>query len=623
LLGLKNARLIASRRCAVPFGTGWLAIDRASSQAPSAREKRPVSLSNISTLHAPRRAKMSFPVLSACAAGSRGGAAPAGSNESGHPQRSAARRVAAKQRRSAAVKARWWVRSRACIEYLPRNSAGLVAASRSEHERKECREGTKGELTIIRGGRHPTAIPALDGRPWRVGVRPHTMTPMPRDTAEPAKTSFGLTREEGDLYRKVILRLIPFIFVCYVLNYIDRVNVSFAKLQFQSDLGLNDASYGLGVGLFYIGYILFEIPSNLLLQRIGARKTITRIMCLWGVISMAMAFVSTPAQFYIARILLGAAEAGFFPGIVLYLTYWFPHELRGRVMSFFVLAIAVSGIIGGPASGFIMQHLAGAGGFKGWQWLFLIEGLLPVIMGIAAYFFLNDRPRDARWLTASEKEALTAKLAAQVDRGMHPPLRAFLHALRMPKLWVATFGYFSITWAGMVLNFWAPTIIQRSGIGNVFHVGLLSAVPYAVGACGMLLLCRNSDRSLERRWHFAAAAFIAAGAVLAIAPAASDWVMAVACLALLAVGYLSAIALFWTIPTRFLSETESAGSIAFISSVGQIGSLLAPTIFGFVTARTGNLAAGSYLVAAVLACGGLAVLSLKLAPVPTVTAKTA
>src|SRR5271170_573730 len=197
--------------------------------------------------------------------------------------------------------------------------------------------------------------------------------------------------DERRLYRKVVTRIIPFIFFCYVLNYIDRVNVSFAKLQFQGDLNLSDASYGLGVGLFYIGYILFEVPSNLVLQKIGARKTITRIMCLWGLISMAMAFVSSPLQFYLARILLGAAEAGFFPGVILYLTLWFPNRMRGRVMSFFVLAIAVSGIVGGPVSGLIMQHLGGVLGFANWQWLFLIEGMPPVAMGIMAFFVLNDR----------------------------------------------------------------------------------------------------------------------------------------------------------------------------------------------------------------------------------------
>jgi ACS family phthalate transporter-like MFS transporter len=422
----------------------------------------------------------------------------------------------------------------------------------------------------------------------------------------------GALPGERALYRKVILRIIPFIFVCYVLNYIDRVNVSFAKLQFQSDLHLTDATYGLGVGLFYIGYILFEVPSNLLLQRIGARGTIARIMVLWGVISMAMALVGSPLQFYLARICLGAAEAGFFPGIILYLTYWFPQRLRGRVMSFFVLAIACSGIIGGPASGWISQNMAGVQGLHGWQWLFLIEGALPIVMGVASLFRLDNRPQEAAWLTAAEQGVLAANLAAEAVPGHQTPLRAFVGALRQRRLWVATFGYFSITWAGTVLNFWTPSIIRGTGITSLWHVGLLSALPYAIGACGMLLLCRNSDRILERRWHFASAAFIAAVAVAAIAPASAATPVAVACLGLLAIGYLSATALFWTIPTSFLSETESAGSLAFISSVGQVGSLTAPAAFGWIRTETGSLAGGSALVAGVLVAGGLAVLSLRL-----------
>lgn len=419
------------------------------------------------------------------------------------------------------------------------------------------------------------------------------------------------SERERRLYAKVISRIIPFIFVCYVLNYIDRVNVSFAKLQFRSDLNLSDASYGLGVGLFYVGYILFEVPSNLILQKIGARKTITRIMCLWGLVSMAMAFVSTPAEFYLARILLGAAEAGFFPGVILYLTLWFPNRVRGRVMSYFVLAIAVSGMIGGPVSGLIMQHLGGLFGLKSWQWLFLIEGLLPVAMGVAAFFVLDDRPHDAAWLSNSEQDLLLANLSAEKLPDRHLGVRAFWVALRKPMLWIATSGYFAVTWAGMVLNFWSPTIIQRSGISNVLQVGLLSAIPYTVGALGMLALCHHSDRTLERHWHFFVAVFAAGCASVAIAFASQNPALAIVCLAVLAIGYLSAIALFWTIPTSFLSEQESAGSIAFISSVGQIGSLVAPVLFGYASDRTGNLLIGACLVAFVLFAGGAAVLSLK------------
>ena len=417
--------------------------------------------------------------------------------------------------------------------------------------------------------------------------------------------------DERGLYRKVIYRIIPFIFVCYVLNYIDRVNVSFAKLQFRGDLDLSDASYGLGVGLFYVGYILFEVPSNLVLQKIGARKTITRIMCLWGLASMAMAFVTSPLQFYLTRILLGAAEAGFFPGVILYLTLWFPERMRGRIMSFFILAIAVSGMVGGPVSGLIMQHLGGFLGWKNWQWLFLIEGMLPVAMGIAAFFVLNDRPRDANWLSAREKELLAANLAVGRRTDARSGTRAFLAALRQPMLWIATFGYFSVTWAGMVLNFWTPTIIHRSGVTNLLHIGLLSAIPYAVGAAGMLALCHHSDRRLERHWHFFAAVLFAACAAIAVGYASGNPTLAIACLSVLAIGYLAAIALFWTIPASFLSEAEAAGGIAFISSAGQIGSLIAPVVFGYVSDQTKSLTPGTCLVAAVLFAGGLAVLRLK------------
>jgi MFS transporter, ACS family, phthalate transporter len=408
----------------------------------------------------------------------------------------------------------------------------------------------------------------------------------------------------------VVYRIIPFIFVCYVLNYIDRVNVSFAKLQFQGDLQLSDASYGLGVGLFYVGYILFEVPSNLVLQRIGARKTIMRIMCLWGLTSMAMALVSTPLQFYLLRILLGAAEAGFFPGVILYLTFWFPDRMRGRIMSLFILAIAVSGMVGGPVSGLILQHLGGFLGLKNWQWLFVIEGVLPVMMGIAAFFVLDDRPHDARWLSAREKDLLLANLKLELRADGRSGTQAFLSALRKPVLWIASFGYFSVTWAGMVLNFWSPTIIQRAGVTNLQHIGLLSAVPYTIGALGMLALCHHSDRRLERRWHFFAAVFSAGCAAIAIAYASADWALAILCLSVLAIGYLSAIALFWTIPAGFLSEAESAGSIAFISSAGQIGSLIAPVLFGYVSGLTGNLTLGAGLVALVLFAGGYSVLNL-------------
>jgi ACS family phthalate transporter-like MFS transporter len=348
------------------------------------------------------------------------------------------------------------------------------------------------------------------------------------------------------------------------------------------------------------------------MQRIGARGTISRIMILWGLVSMSMALVRSPGEFYAARIGLGAAEAGFFPGVILYLTYWFPQRVRGRVLSYFVLAIACSGVIGGPLSGWISGHMAGVMGLRSWQWLFVIEGLLPVVMGLLALRQLSNGPLEAAWLTDAERHVLLANLAKEEEAGGLPPLRAFLAALRMPRLWVATFGYFSITWAGTVLNFWSPSIIRGTGVSNLWFVGLLSAVPYLIGAAGMLVLCRSSDRMMERRWHFAGAAFLAGFAAVAIGQVSGHVVVSIVCLGLLAIGYLSATALFWTVPTAFLSSAEAAGSLALISSVGQLGSLSAPVAFGWINTRTGSLAMGSLLVAAVLTAGGCAVLSLRL-----------
>jgi MFS transporter, ACS family, phthalate transporter len=424
--------------------------------------------------------------------------------------------------------------------------------------------------------------------------------------------AFGATKEESDLYKSVILRTVPFLLLCYVVNVIDRVNISFAKLQFQSDLNLTDASYGFGAGAFYIGYLLFEVPSNLLLHRLGARFTMARIMCLWGVISISTAFVTTANQFYIVRILLGVAEAGFFPGVVLYLTYWFPNHVRGRVMSYFVLGISVSGVVGGPLSGFIMHHMAGVYGLKSWQWLFVIEGILPIACGLATYFVLTDRPQHARWLTDAQKRILIENLADGAVKDKAGSVSAFVTALKNPNLWLATLGFVSVTSGAMVLNFWTPSIIQRSGVSDVLTVGLLAAVPPAIGAFGMLLICRNSDRTLERRWHFAVASWLGTAAALLLTVSSNYTPAAIACLGVLSIGWYSTTSLLWTMPPRFLSEAESAGGIAFISAVGGLGALITPPIFGYLVALTGSIAAGSCYVAAVLVCGSLAILCIKL-----------
>lgn len=406
-----------------------------------------------------------------------------------------------------------------------------------------------------------------------------------------------------NVYRKITLRLVPFLFLCYVLNYIDRVNISFAALQFRQDLGISTAAYGFGVGIFFVGYVLLEVPSNLLMQRIGARRTIMRIMVLWGLVSISTMFVTSATQFYIVRVLLGIAEAGFFPGVVFYLTLWFPSALRGRIMSMFVLAIAVSGVVGGPVSGVIMSKMADLGGLHGWQWLFLVEGIPPVIVGIMAYIYLDDAPEHAKWLTADERRFVVDNLAVEAAARESKGHGSFWLAARDPRLYAAAAAWFTLAWCGSVINYWSPTIIRDSGISDTVLVGLLSAVPYAIGAVGMLIINRHSDLKLERRWHYSISVLAAAAAVALLPLAAKDWQLAIGLLAILSIGYLTGVALFWSIPTAYLSKTASAGSIALISSIGQCGGLTAPNIIGWTQQVTGNFAVGFYTIAFGMALG--------------------
>lgn len=408
------------------------------------------------------------------------------------------------------------------------------------------------------------------------------------------------------LFKRVALRLMPFLFICYVLNYIDRVNISFARLQFQSDLGMSAAAYGFGVGIFFVGYILFEVPSNLLLRRIGARRTISRIMVLWGAISLSMMFVQSETQFYLARLALGIAEAGFFPGIVYYISCWFPDRHRARIMSFFVLGIAASGIVGGPISGWILGSFDGVNALRGWQWLFLLEGLPPILMGVWAFWYLPDHPREAKWLSGSERELLIRELEAPTSHAAKAD-HSFAAALKNPRVYLCAFGWFSLTWGGSILNFWAPAIIRDAGVSNFLHVGLLSAIPYAGGALFMILASRHSDLRKERVLHFSGLEILCAVGAICLALTHSNVTLAIASLTVLAAGYLACMAIFWTIPTRFLAGTASAGTIALISSIGQIGSLTAGSAIGWLSSATQNMSAGIYLASGVLVLGSLVI----------------
>ncbi|OYU07287.1 MAG: MFS transporter [Pseudomonas sp. PGPPP1] len=411
------------------------------------------------------------------------------------------------------------------------------------------------------------------------------------------------------LYRKLAWRIMPFLFLCFVLNWLDRVNISFAHLQFKTDLNISDATFGIIVGVFSIGYLLFEIPSNLLLEKIGAKKTMMRIMVLWGLVTIATAFAQTPSQFYVLRVLLGAAEAGFFPGVILYLTYWFPASHRARITSRFIMAIAVCGIIGGPLSTSIMGHFAGVGGFTGWQWLFVITGIPPVLAGLFAWYWLDDKPASAKWLSADEKAAIERALAHERQQRKPGGHTRFVEALKDRKVWFITLAYcLTIMCTGNVTNIWAPSIIRDSGVSNLGQLGLLSALPYVVGVCAMLWACRHSDVHQERRWHFALGGLTAALAMLVLPNFLFSPYSAIAVLTLMTSGYLVATAIFWTIPTYYLSDHAKAAGLALVNCCGQISSLLTPIMIGAIKTSTGSISLALYIVAALVAGGTLILL---------------
>jgi len=384
-------------------------------------------------------------------------------------------------------------------------------------------------------------------------------------------------------------RVVPFLLLCYIVSYLDRVNLSFAKLQFMQDLGFTEAAYGLGGGLFYLTYVLFEVPSNLYLQRLGARATLMRIMILWGVITVLMSLIRTPMHLYIARSLLGAAEAGFFPGVVLYLTYWFPSAYRARIMSIFLMGIPVSGLIGGPLAGWIMHDLSGLHGLRGWQLLLIYEGMPAIMLGVAAYFFLTNSVSEATWLSTNEKGMVAHDLQIEKMSAAEPervPLRVLF---RDPRLYAAVFVYFAITCATVAMSLWVPTLIKSFAIGDLRTIGWLSAVPYLAAAIGLWGIGRHSDLKLERRYHVAVSLIVSAAGFILLGAVGQHVGWTIALLALSATGLYGAIPVFWAIPTTYLSRSSAAGGIALISSLGCLGGFMSTAIIGWVKSLTGSL----------------------------------
>ncbi|VFR55586.1 Nitrate/nitrite transporter [plant metagenome] len=406
---------------------------------------------------------------------------------------------------------------------------------------------------------------------------------------------------------KATWRLLPFLFLCYFFAYLDRVNVGFAKLQMASDLGLSDVVYGLGAGVFFIGYFLFEVPSNLILHRVGARRWIARIMISWGAISACMLFVKSPSSFYILRFLLGVAEAGFFPGVILYLTYWFPAKTRGRITALFMAAIPVSGIIGGPLSGWILDFFSGVGGMAGWQWLFLIEGVPTVLIGFSVLWVLSDRIVDVSWLSAEEKSVLQQALdAEQSEKESH----SFGEALRNAKVWVLSLIYFCIQMGVYAISFWLPTLLTASGLSSSTKVGLVSAVPYIAAALTMLVIGYSADRRRERRWHLIipiAMAFVGLSGAAYFPP---EHLISLACLTLATMGYFTALPMFWPLPSAFLGGMAAAGGLAMINSFGNLAGFVSPYMVGWIRDQTGSASNALYILAGIAVLGAVLILTI-------------
>ncbi len=407
---------------------------------------------------------------------------------------------------------------------------------------------------------------------------------------------------------KVASRLIPFMFILYVANFLDRVNVGVAALTMSKDLNLSAAAFGLGAGIFFIGYFLFEVPSNLILDKVGARLWIARIMITWGIISSATMFVNSAAMFYALRFLLGVAEAGFFAGMILYLTYWFPAAERAKAVAGFMTAVAVAGVIGNPISGALLK-LEGVAGLHGWQWLFLLEGLPSLVLGFVVIAYLTDKPEDATWLSEAERTWLTSHLQNERREKESREQFSLMQALVNGRVWLLALIYLGIVISLYGFTIWLPTIIKglSASTGNT-AVAFLAAIPFLFAAIAMVIVGRSSDSSRERRWHVAGPAFVGAlGLIISIYVHSA--VGAFIGLIIGAVGIYAALGPFWTFAPAFLTGTAAAGGIALINSIGNLGGFLGPYVAGAVKTKTGNFAdALGVLTAALIVSGVLALL---------------
>ncbi len=440
--------------------------------------------------------------------------------------------------------------------------------------------------------------------------------PSAATTLSSVNISPSATVDLDATYRKIAWRIMPFLMLCYVVAYLDRVNVGFAKLDMMRSFtdfnpGTAEAVYGLGAGLFFVGYFLFEIPSNLILHRVGAKLWIARIMITWGLISGAFAWVDNRYAFYAMRFLLGAAEAGFYPGVILYLTYWFPSHRRAKMVAVFMAAIPVSGIFGNPLSGWIMKALENTHGWAGWQWMFMIEAVPAVLVGIAVIFYLDNGIRKAKWLSEEEKVLIEKDIALhQAPPESHTSGEAVRAVFRSGFVWLCCAIYFCFVMGQYAITFWLPTLVKASGISDKLMIGVYAAIPNILTVIVMILVGRSADRMQERRWHLVVPAMVGAvGFSAAAAIGASNPMLGIIALSFAAAGAITCAPLFWSLPTALMSGTVAAAGIALINSVGNLAGYASPNLIGMLSDATGNTEVAMYVIALSLVIGSALVLT--------------
>ncbi len=416
----------------------------------------------------------------------------------------------------------------------------------------------------------------------------------------PASVPARDTALEDRAYAKVDRRIVPFLFLCYILAYLDRVNVGFAKLQMSKDLGLSDAAFATGAGIFFIGYFFFEVPSNVALKKFGARLWIARIMITWGIISAAMMFVTGEWSFHAMRFILGLAEAGFFPGMIYYLTLWYPSRQRSTRTAWFVSAVALAGVIGNPVSGMIMDRFSGSLGLAGWQWLYLMEGIPSVLVGIWVIFYLDSSIQEAKWLTAEEKAALIEAVESEEKTKREHRL---IDAFRSGAVYLLSAIYFTLVIGIYGIAFWLPAIVEALGVTGYLNIGLITAIPYGVCAIGMLILSHNSDRTGERRLHYVLNMTAGAIGIALSGACASNPALAIVFLSIGTLGTIGSMPLFWPMPSAFLTGTAAAAGIGVINSIGNLGGYIGPNVPVWTKLISADPSAPLYVIAAILLLG--------------------